>query len=134
MLPNRKRLYSYWNLWNSPWRVFLGYSYDLANFHPDILIKGILIKKKACTNFFWKFTHRYHLFWYFTTLGSKSFFYIFCYTTTVVNIIMSEILLPTPPPWTNIKHLLKLWSVFIQKNHKKLEKLHTQKRTNLCEK
>ena len=26
--------------------VFLGYSYDLAYFHPDILIEAILIKKK----------------------------------------------------------------------------------------
>ena len=28
--------------------VFLGYSYDLAYFHPDILIEAILIKEKAC--------------------------------------------------------------------------------------
>ena len=28
--------------------VFLGYSYDLAYFHPDILVEAILIKEKAC--------------------------------------------------------------------------------------
>ena len=27
--------------------VFLGYSYDLAYFHPDILIEAILIKKRV---------------------------------------------------------------------------------------
>ena len=27
--------------------VFLGYSYDLAYFHPDILIEAILIKKSV---------------------------------------------------------------------------------------
>ena len=26
--------------------VFLGYSYEMAYFHPDILIEAILIKKK----------------------------------------------------------------------------------------
>ena len=31
--------------------VFLGYSYDLAYFHPDILIEAILIKK-ACTLYY----------------------------------------------------------------------------------
>ena len=30
--------------------VFLGYSYDLAYFHPDILIEAILIKKACNAN------------------------------------------------------------------------------------
>ena len=29
--------------------VFLGYSYEMAYFHPDILIEAILIKKKRVT-------------------------------------------------------------------------------------
>ena len=43
---------------------FLGYFYDLANFHPDILIEAILINKRVCKKILTLtyFTHRVDVF------------------------------------------------------------------------
>ena len=40
--------------------VFLGYYYDFANFHPNILIEAILIKK-ACITFTFLFSAEKHV-------------------------------------------------------------------------
>ena len=42
-----------------------------------------------------------HLFWYFSTHGTKMIFQLFCSTTMSLNVMMSEILVLTPPEKTN---------------------------------
>ena len=50
-----------------------------------------------CTKTSRKITQGYHLFWYFSTHGTKRIFGFFCHTTTSLKVMMSRILVLTPP-------------------------------------